>query len=785
MLRVGDRTVDLIRLKINGPDGTHSLTKREGELLKYLADRQGQTISQEELLREVWGYAPTVSSRAAYHTVARLRKRLEPDATNPRYLVTVRGLGFRLVLPSDSPGAMERSERRAPKGLPRRRTVFFGRQAELEHVVSRLRTAPSPVVSLVGLGGIGKSRLALEVCHELQNDFDDVVFCNVTEVSNQAMLMGTLGRLLRVPLPADEIAVETLARHLAERGAVLLVLDNIERVVDLVADLALTLIDGCPDLHVLVTGRQGLELHGELQVVLDVLPPPPDDANLTTMRRNGAVRLFVDRVGLREPFALDDTNMRAVRTIVRRLEGWPLALELAAAQVPIVGLGWLEKQSSDVRNLRTTARDRPQHQRTVDDALLWTWDLLDPVSRELWLQLSWFRQGFTLQAADQVAAIEEPVATALATLRERGLIRRSEQTEEVRFTMLEPVREWARARLSDVAPIAERHAAWAVALCQHVARMSDGAAATALVTTEFENLELAWETAVSSSPGTSLAELALGMTRSAWWFGGLEPMRQRLLVALEHAPERAALWHWAGCFASRTRPLSEATRALRRAVEVAEHNAEPPQRTAVYQQHLAVLLSWQGDHGSADVLFEEAHRASPPGSRFELSVLSNWSMTLAALGRPRAIDVGKRAVRLCHQHQDELGEAIALHNLGKAYLTLEQHADAQDVLKRALELTRTHGASHEAVVLCTLGAAYEQEPARALALLTEASQIADRHGELRTLAEIQARLARLHLSAMRFPEAYDALEIAEQFTSNATAAVVELIEEVRAALRDG
>ncbi|MEO0603073.1 MAG: tRNA pseudouridine(55) synthase TruB, partial [Myxococcota bacterium] len=535
-----------------------SAVKVAGKPMYHYA-RKGQTVSQATLLVEVWGYSPKVSSRAAYHAVARLRQRLEPDPTHPRYLVTVRGKGFKLEL-DDAPPPRAGTVRTAVR-LPRRRTVFFGRTQERDTVIARLRSSPTPVVSLVGLGGVGKSRLAVEICHALIEDYDHLTFSDLTDVEGPDELLATLARTLRVPLSREGLAVRTLARHLDARGATLLVLDNIDRCADAVADLAMALIDGCSRLTLLVTGRRGLDLHGECQILLDVLPLPEPDAPLADVAANEAVQLFVDRVGLKEPFDQTSSNVDQVEAIVRRLEGWPLALELAAAQVPVAGLDWLAEPAVDVRSLRATTRDRPRRQRTVHDVLDLTWELLDRCAREAWIQLSWFRGGFTLAAAEAVVETTTPMPVVLATLRERGIVRRVGQEPQPRFGMLEPVREWARERLGPTPEVAERHLAWAVALQQILLEQAPSDHTTAIAIAEFENLELAWETAREREDGHALPVLALCLTSSGAWSSASSKRRIMRSRDPNHHTERVMQRARTGnaCPSSRSRAVSHAS----------------------------------------------------------------------------------------------------------------------------------------------------------------------------------------------------------------------------------
>ncbi|MEM6931420.1 MAG: hypothetical protein AAF602_31110, partial [Myxococcota bacterium] len=285
--------------------------------------------------------------------------------------------------------------------------------------------------------------------------------------------------------------------------------------------------------------------------------------------------------------------------------------------------------------------------------------------------------------------------------------------------------------------------------------------------------------------GHALPALALCMTRSAWWFGSLETMMRRLLEAIEYVPDNVVLWHQAGLFASRTRTRGEAADYLRRAIEIGEDAGNPPIQIAVFRQHLAVFLAREDEHEAADRLFEQAHADCPRGSRAELAVLSNWTVSLAARALPRAVEVGELALQLAQAGDDELTEANVLHNVAKAYLAVDRTEDAHRALERALDLARRHGSARESLILCLLGVLKARtDPDEAIATLDDAVRAADRTGEPRILAESNARLAQLHLAAGAIGEAYHAIEVAECFQASATAPVRRIIAEVRRSLRE-
>lgn len=777
-------TVDLLRGVAVRDGQSLSLSPIETRLLRYLAAHPHRVIAQDELLQKVWGYREGVRSRTLAKTLHRLRKKIERDPSSPVTLRSVYGRGCEFVLEVTS--EVELPAPLAP--LPRRRTRFFGRQAERMQLRTWLTDDVPPIVSIVGLGGIGKTRLAVEVAHEVTALFDHVLFCDLTEARDAPGVVAALGRASH-GYPTSAPTLEGVAHQLASRGTTLLVLDNAEQASDAMASVLATLTERCRQLKVLVTTRQALQLHGESVLVLDVLPLPKPDIPFPDLANNTAVQLFVDRVGLREPgFAMDQRNAATIRALVQHLDGWPLALELIAPQVAVRGLGAFEDPKTfDLGALRTPPRSasRPHH-RAVDETLDWSWRLLKAPSRSTLLQLSWFRGEFAASAAEAVVDGPFSVIEMVARLREWGLIRITREGPNRRYSMLEPIRQWCARRRGMLEPVAERHVAWAVGLCQSdfQSATTQGVARTAQQRlADFDNLELAWETALRLGDSDAIVVLALGLSMVGWYFDSQERVLARLLAAIEHAPEHAALAWRAGSVAARTGRTVQARGHLERAVALGRNPSTPPETLSSYLLHLAVLVARMGEHETADALFDEAHRLVRPGSRHEVALMGNWCVSQAARSMPQAVELGERALRLCRELDDDSGEPVVLHNLARAYLGVGRVEAAREVLDVALDLSRAYHDSSEALVLCRLGESWQTEnPERGLALFAEASGVARRFGFHRVEIEAQARLALLHLALGQPAEARaDLAGVAAEHTDPDD--VFALVQEARDRLR--
>lgn len=348
--------------------------------------------------------------------------------------------------------------------LPVPTSSLVGRDRDVEAVVELCRRDGVRLVTITGMGGIGKSRLALEAAHRLEPDFPGgVVLVALSEVPEPGLVVTSIASRLGIRLDTQRPSVDAVAEALAERGELLLVLDNAEQVSDAADDLA-ALVGTCPGLTVLVTSRTRIRLVSEYDYPLgplDLGPVPDDGFGSATRdplaldrqaRRSDAVRLFLDRARAARPdleIAEDSEEMAAVVALCRRLEGLPLAIELAAARCrllpPSALLDRLDRRL-DVPAARFA--DLPERQRTMRATLAWSFELLRPPERELLAQLSTFVGGMSLTAVESVVRIDGDVLESLAVLADHSLLDVDASVVDApRFTMLETVRDYAREQL--------------------------------------------------------------------------------------------------------------------------------------------------------------------------------------------------------------------------------------------------------------------------------------------------------------------------------------------------
>ena len=353
---------------------------------------------------------------------------------------------------------------------PHPRTRLIGREVEIAAGRARLLDDAVPLLTLTGPGGSGKTRLALALATEVEPHFaDGAAWVDLAPLADPALLPATVARALGVtPIPGLPLA-EEIVRQLRPRQTLLL-LDNCEHLLPAVAALVSSLLAACPALQVLATSRAPLHVRGEHELPVDPLPlPPAETLPLARLGENEAVRLFVARAYAVSPaFALDETNAAAVSEVCRRLDGLPLAIELAAARVKVLSPAALLAQMRDrLRLLTGGPRDAPARQQTIRDAIAWSYGLLSPEEQTLYRRLAVFSGGFTLEAAQAVAGEGDSAALSVvdgvAALLDQSLLRRMDSGSEPRFTMLETIREFGLDQLQacgEEEDARDRHAAF-------------------------------------------------------------------------------------------------------------------------------------------------------------------------------------------------------------------------------------------------------------------------------------------------------------------------------------
>ena len=419
-------------------------------------------------------------------------------------------------------------EEAAPRhNLPLQETSFHGREEQLAAVVSALRRPDVRLLVLTGPGGAGKTRLALEAAAALVDDFADGVWLvSLAAVSDPAEVPAAIADVLGVKELGDRPSLDTLAAWLRPRR-LLLVLDNLEQV--LAAGPALAkLLAAAPGLELLVTSRERLHLRGEHDLPLPPLelPDPEQLPSLEEIEAYPAVALFASRARALVPdFRIDGDNARAIAELCRRLDGLPLAIELAAARVRLLPPQAMLRRIDDrFRMLGSGAADLPARHRTLRATLDWGYDLLGEEERRLFRRLGIFRDAFSLPAVVAVCAgdgeDEAAVLDLLASLLDKSLLQRREGADgEPRFALLETIREYAAGRLDpgERSELRRRHAEYFLHLAERgVPELMPETTAVPLAelveAADDLRAALAW---AAEQPDP---EAALRLTGSLWWF---------------------------------------------------------------------------------------------------------------------------------------------------------------------------------------------------------------------------------------------------------------------------
>ena len=339
--------------------------------------------------------------------------------------------------------------------LPRPPTLLIGREPELAGLTALLTQAATQLVTATGPGGSGKTRLALEVGARLQRAFaHGVVFVDLAALRDAALVLATIATTLGVREQPGQPLLETLTRVLAPKQ-MLLLLDNCEQVLGAAPEIA-ALLARCPQLAVLATSREPLRVRAEHVFLVPPLPlpDPRHDEDPTALAQVPSVALFVERARATRPgFLLTPENAPSVAAICRRLDGLPLAIELAAARVRLLPPeALLTRLERSLPILTSGARDAPARQRTLRDTIAWSYDLLSAEEQALFRRLGVFAGGWTLDAAEAVASRSEAlgVLEGMTSLLDKNLVRQADPADdEPRFTMLETIREFALAQLHE------------------------------------------------------------------------------------------------------------------------------------------------------------------------------------------------------------------------------------------------------------------------------------------------------------------------------------------------
>jgi predicted ATPase/class 3 adenylate cyclase len=678
----------------------------------------GQTLVSETLA----SLLPTVPAGGA--SLRSLGRHRLKDLAQPQQI-------FQLThpaLPRDFPPL--RSLEMFTHNLPIQLSSFVGREKETD--AARRMLAQTRLLTLTGTGGAGKTRLALQLAAEVIEDFPDGVWLvELAPLTDPTLLPQTVAAVLGL---AEEGGDRTLAQTLADAlrlKSLLLIWDNCEHLVDACAHLAESLLRACPGLRLLATSREALEIAGETVLPISslALPPAPPLPPTETLAGYESVRLFVERATTALPaFRLSDGNAPAVAQVCARLDGIPLALELAAARVRVLAPQQIAARLDDrFRLLSGGSRTALPRQQTLRALIDWSYDLLPPTEKTLLRRLSVFAGGWSLEAAEAVCAGQHlngaevegwEVLDLLARLVAKSLVVAETPDEgQVRYRLLENLRSYARERLAErgeAAAVSARHRDWFLSLAEE-------------------------------------AEPNLSSPEQASWLNRLEGDHDNLRAALTdcHADAGSvenglrlagALWKfwWMRGYFSEGRGFLE--RALARS------GAEETMARAKALNGAGILAEAQGDYAVAISRYQQSlsiYRTLGDDARIGgmLNNLGNVASLQGEWGNARAYYEQGLAIYRALDNQERI--AILLMNTGIVAAHQQQYAEARSLYEESLAIFRKRtDLGPLSSVLLNLGdlACHQKDYASARIYLFEGLQVAEEIGEKEIIALILTTL---------------------------------------------
>ncbi|MGW5382461.1 protein kinase domain-containing protein [Nocardia sp. NPDC003963] len=588
----------------------------------------------------------------------------------------------------------------AAGNLPQELTSFVDRRSQVAEVKNLL--SQSPLVTLTGTGGVGKSRLSLRAAHTLQRSYADGVWLvELAELRDPLLLVDVVTTTLGLR-PVDRPALEALVEYLSSRK-VLLVIDNCEHMLDAVAELAEILLRSAPQLKILTTSREPLGIGGEAVILVPPLSSTQSSIPGTTVSE--AVTLFTERaVAVVPDFQLDESNRSTVADICARLDGLPLAIELAAARLSTLSAEQISERLSDRFAVLTRgSRSAPTRQQTLGWCIDWSYNLCTATEQQLWSRMSVFAGTFDLAAAEDICGTgltEQGFLDAFSGLLDKSVLVREQFGAEPSFRMLETVQAYGAQKLAELgeqAQLDQRHRNWYDRLVTWAE--ADWVSARqlqwiTLLEREVPNLRRSMEHSVSKGDAGGLHTAA---HLFSFWFstGRINEGRRwcdRLLDAVSDAPaiDRAGVLNIAIVFAGQVGDLMTATERLTELENLAAQTADPSiDALLAYASGCTALNS--GDLNLACVRLNDAVEAfrARENILFELRALVVLGWALVLRGHiPNGIACLERTLTIADAHDETEIRSLALRPLALAVWRHGNSERAVHLLNEALETAR-------------------------------------------------------------------------------------------------
>jgi predicted ATPase len=630
----------------------------------------------------------------------------EPDKRYFSTLDLVRDLGaIRDRLSDLQPN---RAEAR-PSNLPAPSSPFVGRDREKADAKALLLREDVRLVTATGPGGIGKSRLALEVAREVSEAFPGgVYFVPLSSVKDPGLLAFTIVRTLGIRETANQSALESLREYLQNSlsGPALLLVDNFEHMVEAATTLA-ELLAVTPKLKLLVTSRAALHVHHEHEFPVPPLTLPDSRSTLPLekLADYSAIKLFVQRAAAVKPnFALSEENAPIIAEICSRLDGLPLAIELAAARIKLLSPSAMRARlASSLQLLTGGARDLPARQQTLRQAIDWSYDLLSEPEQRLFRRLSVFLGGCSLEAVESVCDTKQDlgvdVLDGMASLVDKSLARQIEQADgETRFVMLETIREYARGKMAESGEetlTRRSHSAYCLVLAEESAAEDaeeNQAAWLDRLEIETQNFRAALEWLIET--GNAEWGLRLGVALFRFWERRelLTEARDWLGKLLNIPPGAAPLTlrvralFCTGVLASEQRDYPAAVELLTKSLEIARE-LQDARSVAVSLNALAVVSGERGDLPGARALFEESlvqWRELQDAQAVARGVSNLAGIANLQQDYPRARALYEESLAIFRELRDRSGVAWALNHQGDVARDQGDSAAARSLYQQSL-----------------------------------------------------------------------------------------------------
>jgi predicted ATPase len=616
---------------------------------------------------------------------------------------------------------------RAETRLPARLNRLIGRERELAELKDLLGRDDARLINLTGPGGIGKTRLAIEVAHEAAGRFDGAWFVSLESVREPAGVASAILRGIGLREADARLPGASLIEHLARRRA-LLVIDNFEQVAE-AAPLISSLLNHCPELKVLVTSRALLHVRAEREYGVPPLAGCGAQAAEEELRRHPGVCLFLDRSPMAAP---TPQTLRAIAEICERLDGIPLAIELAAGRAKLLSpAAILGRLNHRLQLLRGGPRDAAERHQTLRDTIDWSYELLTPEEKQLLERLSVFDDGASVDAVSEVCCAGGDPIEGLTSLAEKSLLRSGADAHGVtRIRLFETIREYATERLAqagEAQPVHRRHATWCLTLAEAAGRPGQGSSATErydLLESEHRNCAAALEwLTVCDAPAAVRMAAALWRFWEArgYWTEGRAQL-QRVLAGsagMIAPPVRARLLYAAGVLADAQGDYAAARQAFEEHLQV--HRSSDQGTVAAAINNLGVVALRQGDYEAARAAYQEALEI--------LRAMGSERAVAQCLNNLGHVALGQGECGAARQHYlDSLSISRRLQNTADVAWTLSNLGDVAREESRLDEARSLYGESY-ALFRST------EDRSGLASCMADLGHIAVRKGELRLAAQ--------------------------------------------------